>query len=150
MICGGRDKNIDFSGLRDLVKKKVKTMIVIGEAKEKLKKTFVDVVEVEEGGPLDQAVSRAKALATQGDCVLLSPMCASFDMFKNFEHRGQVFKEIVRNLNGNQINGCHSDNLVRRLGVFLSESVIAGSREKATQQSHLLRLLRSGFPLESV
>jgi UDP-N-acetylmuramoylalanine--D-glutamate ligase len=101
MICGGRDKNIDFSVLRDLVKKKVKKMIVIGEAKAKLKDTFANVVDVEESPQLDEAVSRAKSLANQGDCVLLSPMCASFDMFKNFEHRGQVFKDIVRNLNGN-------------------------------------------------
>jgi len=66
-----------------------------------LKDTFANVVDVEESPQLDEAVSRAKSLANQGDCVLLSPMCASFDMFKNFEHRGQVFKDIVRNLNGN-------------------------------------------------
>jgi len=99
MICGGRDKHIDFSVLRDLVKKKVRKMIVIGEARAKLKDTFAGVVDVEESGALDQAVARAKSVANQGDCVLLSPMCASFDMFKNFEHRGEVFKEIVKNLN---------------------------------------------------
>jgi len=100
MICGGRDKNMNFSVLRDLVGKKVKKMIVIGEAKEKLKNTFKNVVEVEESAKLDQAVAMAKTIASDGDCVLLSPMCASFDMFNNFEHRGEVFKEIVRNLNG--------------------------------------------------
>jgi UDP-N-acetylmuramoylalanine--D-glutamate ligase len=101
MICGGRDKNIDFSVLRELVGKKVKKMIVIGEAREKLKKTFQGVVDIEESPQLDLAVQRARAVAQSGDCVLLSPMCASFDMFANFEHRGQVFKEIVRNFNGN-------------------------------------------------
>ena len=101
MICGGRDKNIDFSVLRELVHKKVKKMIVIGEAREKLKNTFQGVVDIEESPQLDQAVKRAKTIAQAGDCVLLSPMCASFDMFSNFEHRGQVFKDIVRNLNGN-------------------------------------------------
>ncbi len=95
MICGGRDKNIDFSVLRDLVKSKVKKMFVIGEAKDKLTKAFGDVVAVGECGSLKDAVEAAKAFAAKGDCVVFSPMCASFDMFKNFEERGKVFKEIV-------------------------------------------------------
>ncbi len=99
MICGGRDKNIDFTVLTDLVRKKVKRMIVIGEAKAKLKKSFAACVEIEECGGMEEAVSRARMMASPGDCVLLSPMCASFDMFKNFEERGKVFKEIVKGLN---------------------------------------------------
>ncbi len=98
MICGGRDKNIDFSVLSGLVKAKVKKMFVIGEAREKLKHTFGNVVNVEECAQLDAAVQRAKETASSGDCVLLSPMCASFDMFKNYEERGKIFKEIVQSL----------------------------------------------------
>ncbi len=98
MICGGRDKNTDFSVLTNLVKKKVKKMIIVGEAKGKLKESFASVVPVEECGRMEQAVSRARACSSSGDCVLLSPMCASFDMFKDFQERGRVFKEIVRSL----------------------------------------------------
>lgn len=98
MICGGRDKNIDFTVLRDVIKQKVKTMIVIGEAREKLKTVFTPVIPVEESRSLEEAVRQAQRRAREGECVLLSPMCASFDMFKNFEERGQVFKDIVQKL----------------------------------------------------
>ena len=98
IICGGRDKNIDFSVLTELVEKKVKKMLVIGEAREKIRRTFDHVAQVEECDGIEQAVVRAKESATSGDCVLLSPMCASFDMFKDFEDRGRVFKTIVNNL----------------------------------------------------
>ena len=98
MICGGRDKNIDFSVLNELVKEKVKTMVVFGEARTKLKQTFAPFVEVKECDHLEHAVNCARASAAVGDCVVLSPMCASFDMFKNFEERGKIFKEIVNKL----------------------------------------------------
>ncbi len=98
MICGGRDKNLDFSVLRELVGRKVKKMLVIGEAKEKMKKAFADVVSVEECESFESAVARAQKSAATGDCVLLSPMCASYDMFKNFEERGRIFKELVAKL----------------------------------------------------
>lgn len=98
MICGGRDKHIDFGVLRELVKDKVKKMLVIGEAKDKLKDTFENVVSVEKCESLEAAVKKAKTLAKTGEYVLFSPMCASFDMFENFEHRGRVFKEIVNKL----------------------------------------------------
>ncbi|MDP2654027.1 MAG: UDP-N-acetylmuramoyl-L-alanine--D-glutamate ligase [Candidatus Omnitrophota bacterium] len=98
MICGGRDKNIDFSVLNDLVRRKVKRMIAYGEARGKLKKTFEGVVAVDERERLPEAVEQARKSAGPGDCVLLSPMCASFDLFQNYEHRGRVFKEIVSSL----------------------------------------------------
>jgi UDP-N-acetylmuramoylalanine--D-glutamate ligase len=98
LICGGRDKNIDFSVLKDLVRQRVKKMLVIGEAREKFVKTFQDIVDVEQCQDLSQAVQRARQCAQPGDCVLLSPMCASYDMFKNFEERGHVFKALVNDL----------------------------------------------------
>ncbi len=98
LICGGKDKNIDFSVLQDLIRKKVKSMVVIGEAKTKLKQTFDTIVHVQVCHKLDEAVEWARDYAKQGDCILLSPMCASFDMFKNFEERGKIFKEIVNSL----------------------------------------------------
>ena len=98
MICGGRDKNIDYSVVVPFVRQKVKKMITIGEARAKLKRTFDGVVPLEEYATLSDAVSRAGAIAQKGDSVLLSPMCTSFDMFANYEERGRCFKELVHNL----------------------------------------------------
>ncbi len=98
LICGGRDKHMDFTVLQSLVRQKVKKMLVIGEAREKIKKSFQDVVDVEEVPDLSKAVWRAKEVGREGDAVILSPMCASFDMFTDYEHRGRRFKEIVRSL----------------------------------------------------
>lgn len=98
LICGGKDKNIDFSVLKELVGQKVKKIFAIGEASDKVLKTFESVVSVETCQSLEHAVLSAKKSASSGSCILLSPMCASFDMFDNFEHRGKVFKEIVNSL----------------------------------------------------
>jgi len=103
-ICGGREKNIDFSVLKDLVKEKVRKIIAIGEAKEKIADIFRPVGEVEKCGTLEEAVKNAYQFAQKGDCVLLSPMCASFDMFKDFEQRGKIYKELVFHLNKNQVH----------------------------------------------
>jgi UDP-N-acetylmuramoylalanine--D-glutamate ligase len=98
MIAGGKDKNLDFSVLVPLVKEKVKKMILIGEARMKIREVFSGVVSLDEAGSLKDAVAKACELAQAGDCVLLSPMCASFDMFDDYEHRGKCFKEIVHQL----------------------------------------------------
>ena len=98
MICGGLDKHLDYSSLKSLVAQKVKRMIAIGQAREIMKSTFGDVVIVDTCTSLEEAVKAARGIAKSGECVLLSPMCASFDMFKDYEHRGRMFKEIVKNL----------------------------------------------------
>ncbi|MBF0571324.1 MAG: hypothetical protein HQL12_05575 [Candidatus Omnitrophica bacterium] len=98
MICGGLDKHLDYSPLKYLVAKKVKHMIAIGQAREIMRSTFGDVVRVDTYTSLEEAVRAARGIAKSGDCVMLSPMCASFDMFKDYEHRGRMFKEIVNNL----------------------------------------------------
>lgn len=98
MICGGLDKHLDFRVLRDLAQKKVKHMFVIGQAREKIKKAFDDVVTVEECESLLDAVQKSLRTAQKGDCVLLAPMCASFDMFLNYEVRGKEFKRLVNEL----------------------------------------------------
>ncbi len=97
-ICGGKDKGIDFSVLRVEAAAKVKAIVAIGEARAKIEATFKDACRVVPCSTLDEAVRTAQSIADQGDCVLLSPMCASFDMFKDFEHRGDVFKQIVGEL----------------------------------------------------
>ncbi len=98
MLCGGKDKNLDFTPLTKMVTDKVKRMFVFGEAIDKIQNTFENYVDIETCASMKEAVVRAQATAIEGDCVLLSPMCASFDMFKNYEERGKVFKEIVNNL----------------------------------------------------
>ncbi|MCS7215911.1 MAG: UDP-N-acetylmuramoyl-L-alanine--D-glutamate ligase, partial [Thermodesulfovibrio sp.] len=98
LIAGGRDKDGDFSSLRDLVKEKLKALILIGEAKHKIADVLGNLVCYYLESDMKSAVMRAKEIARAGDIVLLSPGCASFDMFKNFEHRGEVFKDIVNSL----------------------------------------------------
>ncbi len=98
MICGGRDKNMDFTVLSHIVKQKVRKMIVIGEAKEKIMNSFKNVVDVNECKTLEDAVLHARKVAQRGDCVLFAPMCTSFDMFKDFEDRGRKYKTIVNGL----------------------------------------------------
>ena len=98
LIAGGRDKNLDYNVITDLVKEKVKMLILIGEAKEKMGKAFRGVLPIQEASSLEEAVEAGYRKAAEGDCVLLSPMCASFDMFTDYEHRGRCFKEIVNRL----------------------------------------------------
>jgi len=98
MIAGGRDKGLDYTPVRVLAGKKVKELILIGEAKGKIKKALAGSLPLKDAGSLQEAVKLAFNDAQNGDCVLLCPMCASFDMFKNFEERGKLFKELVNNL----------------------------------------------------
>ncbi|MBF0504707.1 MAG: UDP-N-acetylmuramoyl-L-alanine--D-glutamate ligase [Candidatus Omnitrophica bacterium] len=98
MICGGRDKILDYPPLKPLVAKKVKHMIAIGEMREIMKATFCDVVTVDTFTSFEEAIKAARRIAQPGECVLLSPMGASFDMFDDYEHRGRCFKEIVNRL----------------------------------------------------
>lgn len=95
-IAGGKDKGNDYSVLFDLVKEKVKVLICMGLHNEKLVEYFSPLCEVEDTNNLEDAIKAAKAHAKTGDVVLLSPCCASFDLFKSYEHRGQLFKQEVR------------------------------------------------------
>ena len=95
LIAGGRDKASDFTVLRSLVQERVRHLVVIGEAAEKLKIALSDVVSIEDAASMKEAVSICRQLANPGDIVLLAPACASFDMFRNYEHRGRIFKEEV-------------------------------------------------------
>lgn len=98
LIAGGRDKAGDFTALRELVKEKVKSLILIGEASVKIKKALGDLVNTYTASSLKDAIEIAQREAKKGDVVLLSPACASFDMFRDFEDRGRQFKDIVRRL----------------------------------------------------
>ena len=100
LIVGGKDKGTDFSPLKSLMKEKVKHLVLIGETRKKFKGILNGSFGYEEGETLEEAVSLARAKAEDGDIVLLSPACSSFDMFKNYEDRGTRFKTIVKNLEG--------------------------------------------------
>ena len=96
LILGGKDKGSDYRVLNDLLRQRVKRVYTIGAAATKIESQIkAEVVQAE---TLENAIRKANAVAQPGDVVLLAPACASFDQFKNYEHRGQVFKEIVRGL----------------------------------------------------
>jgi UDP-N-acetylmuramoylalanine--D-glutamate ligase len=95
LIAGGRDKAGDFSILRHLVRERVKAVVLIGEAGEKIKRALGDLAETVMAKDIREAVNISRNMALKGDIVLLSPACASFDMFANFEDRGMQFKKIV-------------------------------------------------------
>lgn len=98
-IAGGTDKGNDYAMLRDLVRKKVKAIVCMGLDNERIKSAFADVVEtILETDSADAAVTEAYYLGQNGDVVLLSPACASFDLFTNYEERGRAFKSAVAKL----------------------------------------------------
>lgn len=98
LIAGGRSKGGDFQALRPYVRRRVKTLIAVGETAEQLERELHGVVETVRVSSLYDAVEVAHSHAHSGDIVLLSPACASFDQFRNYEERGQVFKTIVNEL----------------------------------------------------
>jgi UDP-N-acetylmuramoylalanine--D-glutamate ligase len=98
-IAGGIDKGNDYTKLTELVKQKVKALICLGVDNTKLIELFADKVEaIYETQSAEQAVLTAYTIGKKGDTVLLSPACASFDLFENYEDRGNKFKQSVRNL----------------------------------------------------
>lgn len=98
LIAGGLDKASDFRILRYPAKEKVKSMILIGEAKNKIANALDGLTDISYAPTMEEAVRMAAEKGVPGDTVLLSPACASFDMFKDFEDRGRKFKEAVRSL----------------------------------------------------
>ena len=99
LILGGKDKGNDYSEILPLVKKKVKAIVAMGLHNEKIVDFFTGHVDkVVSTGSLDEAVETCRMMAEKDDTVLLSPCCASFDLFKSYEDRGRQFKEAVRRL----------------------------------------------------
>ena len=98
LIMGGREKGNDYGILNEPVRKKVKRIIAIGEARQKISDHFSEMVEVVLEDTMEGAVRTAHAKSSAGEVVLLSPACKSFDMFDSFEHRGEVFKRAVNQL----------------------------------------------------
>lgn len=98
LIMGGRDKGCDYRVLHDLVKNRVKELLLIGEAADRIATELKEAKEPKFFKTLEETVEYASRHAVPNDVVLLSPACSSFDMFRDYEHRGEVFRETVKNL----------------------------------------------------
>lgn len=98
LIAGGKDKGGDYSPLKGTVVERVKLLVLMGEASRRMAEALGGCVPTEMAGTLEEAVHRAFDDAEPGDIVLLSPACSSFDMFRDYEERGNLFKEIVHHL----------------------------------------------------
>jgi UDP-N-acetylmuramoylalanine--D-glutamate ligase len=95
LIAGGKDKGCDFSVINDAVRRNVKSVILIGEAKDRMAAQWDGIVPIRKSATLEDAVDAAFKDAASGEKIIFSPGCSSFDMFRNFEHRGDAFREIV-------------------------------------------------------
>jgi len=98
LIMGGQDKGGDFSGLKDLVRRCAKKLILMGEAQNDIRAALGHIAPTENAGTLEEAVTLASAGASPGDIVLLSPGCASFDMFNSYTERGEAFRSMVERM----------------------------------------------------
>ena len=102
VILGGKDKGSDYTVLQKPLREKAILALLIGAAADKIEQQIEGSVAIERAGTIERAVEIASQAAQAGDIVLLAPACASFDQFENYEHRGRVFKELVRGLQGGQ------------------------------------------------
>jgi len=98
LIAGGKDKGSDFSQIADLLVQKVRSAILIGQARQKIYNSWQNIIPLHMVETLQEAVSLALEIAVPGEYVVLSPACASFDMFNNYEERGNSFKKIIHEL----------------------------------------------------
>ena len=98
VILGGKDKGSDYRILRPVLRSHARMALLIGSAADKIEADLAGVIPVERAGTMARAVEVASRRAQPGDTVLLAPACASFDQFDNYEHRGRVFKQLVREL----------------------------------------------------
>jgi UDP-N-acetylmuramoylalanine--D-glutamate ligase len=102
LIAGGRDKDSDFRLLNDLIRNRVKALVLLGETKERLARVWEGLAPAYLAEDMSDAVRRAADLAQPGEVVLLSPACASFDMFRDYAHRGETFQKAVKEVGHGQ------------------------------------------------
>jgi UDP-N-acetylmuramoylalanine--D-glutamate ligase len=99
LIAGGRDKGNDYSDLKPLVREKVRAVVALGESADKVARELgAEVPDCSRAQTMEEALSQAQGFAQPGDAVLLSPACASFDMYESFEERGTLFRRLVKTL----------------------------------------------------
>jgi UDP-N-acetylmuramoylalanine--D-glutamate ligase len=109
VILGGKDKDSDYTQLRSTLQEKAILALLIGAAAEKIEHQIDGSVAINRVGTIEHAVEAAAQAAHAGDIVLLAPACASFDQFQNYEHRGRVFKDLVRQLQRSTENPSHTE-----------------------------------------
>jgi len=95
LIAGGRDKGGDYAPLADVLARVGRAAVLIGEAADKMEAAFAGILPIERAATMDAAVETARRLAQPGDAVILSPACSSFDMFRDYKHRADVFRAAV-------------------------------------------------------
>ncbi|MFA6147503.1 MAG: UDP-N-acetylmuramoyl-L-alanine--D-glutamate ligase [bacterium] len=100
LIAGGKDKGVDFRPLRDALGRKARAVVLLGEASGRMSRELAGAAPITVAGTLSQAVRAAAEAAREGDAVVFSPACSSFDMFRNFEERGEAFRKAVEELPG--------------------------------------------------
>jgi len=100
LIAGGKDKGVDFRPLRAALGRKARAVVLLGEARDRMARELAGAAPITVAGTLPQAVRAAAEAARKGDAVVFSPACSSFDMFRNFEERGEAFRKAVEELAG--------------------------------------------------
>jgi UDP-N-acetylmuramoylalanine--D-glutamate ligase len=95
---GGKDKGSDYTPLRKVISSKVRHLILIGQARPIIRKDLDGCCLITECETMEEAIQTSYHLSQPGDSLVLSPACSSYDMFRDFEHRGEVFKELIRKL----------------------------------------------------
>ena len=100
LIAGGKDKGGSYAPLAELVRSRVRHMVLIGEAKERIAHELGNLTDTHLAGSLEEAVQRARELTGPGGVVLFSPACSSFDMFRDYEERAERYKALVHALGG--------------------------------------------------
>jgi UDP-N-acetylmuramoylalanine--D-glutamate ligase len=96
LLAGGRDKGGDLRPLREVVERHARAVVLLGEARQRFAAALAGAAPLAEARSMEEAVAQAVALSKPGDAIVLSPGCASFDMFRSFEHRGEAFRDAVR------------------------------------------------------
>jgi UDP-N-acetylmuramoylalanine--D-glutamate ligase len=100
LIAGGRDKGCEFEAVNEALRKHARAVYLIGEASQRIKSIWDGIVPIHVSNSLEDAVNSIHAVAKNGDAVVMSPGCSSFDMFKNYEERGAIFRKLVKELPG--------------------------------------------------
>jgi UDP-N-acetylmuramoylalanine--D-glutamate ligase len=100
LIAGGKDKGVDFRPLRGALERKARAVVLLGEARERMARELAGAAPIAVAATLEDAVRAAAEAARAGDAVVFSPACSSFDMFRNFEERGEAFRKAVEELPG--------------------------------------------------
>ena len=103
LIAGGEAKDAEFSPLLPVLREHARALVLIGEAADELQTLCADSVSVIRADTMAEAVAKAAAASETGDAVLLSPACASFDMFENYQHRGEVFSQSVLDVTSGRV-----------------------------------------------